>query len=193
VAASLTPRAFAALLALLGSTTATAEVWHADQHSGALRFVATQAGARFAGHFGKFMVRLDFDPAQPARARLDATIATQSADTSDAERDELLHGRDFFWTERFPESVYHAEGLKRDGNGWLATGTLTLRGVTQPVAVRFELRPGPDGQVMKGGAALRRLEYGVGQGDWASTEWISDPVDVDFELKLMQESAAPKP
>ena len=37
---------------------------------------------------------------------------------------------------------------------------------------------------MKGTASLERLAFGLGQGDWASTEWIGDDVEVRFELKL---------
>ena len=37
---------------------------------------------------------------------------------------------------------------------------------------------------MKGSANLKRLAFGLGQGDWASTEWVGDDVDVRFDLKL---------
>jgi len=81
MAASLMLRTIVALVALLPGV-AAADVWQADQHAGALRFIATQAGARFPGHFGKFKVRLDFDPAEPAQGRLEVTIAMSSADTA---------------------------------------------------------------------------------------------------------------
>lgn len=192
MAASLMLRTIVALVAVLPGT-ASADVWQGDQHSGALRFVATQAGAKFPGHFGEFRVRFDFDPAEPVKGRLDVTIATRSADTSDAERDEVLHGRDFFWVARFPEAEYHAEGFRRDGKGWIAAGELTLRGVTQPVAVRFVLKPKLRQLGMTGGVTLRRLEFGVGQGDWADTTWLGDPVDIAFDLSLQQETAAASP
>lgn len=182
----------AALFAVLPCA-AFADIWLGDQHSGALRFVAIQAGARFPGHFGEFKVRLDFDAAEPAKGRLDVTIATSSADTSDAERDGVLRGQDFFWVTRFPEAEYHAEGFTRDRKGYVAAGKLTLRGVTQPVAVRFELEPKLQRLTMKGGATLRRLEFGVGQGDWTDTIWLGDPVDVAFDLSLQQETAAAGP
>lgn len=193
MAPSLTLRAIALFVAWLAGAAAAADVWRADQHSGSLRFVATQAGARFPGHFGEFKVRLDFDPTQPANGKLDVTIAMPSANTADTDRDEVLHGRDFFWVSRFPEALYRATGFQPDGEGWIAAGSLTLRGVTQPVAVRFELKQKQQHFVMKGGATLRRLEFGVGQGDWESTTWIGDPVEVAFELDLRQETAAATP
>jgi polyisoprenoid-binding protein YceI len=192
MAPPLTLRFCAALLALLPCA-AVADIWQGDQHAGALRFVATQAGAKFPGHFGEFKVRFDFDLAEPAKGRLDVTIATNSADTADAERDEVLHGQDFFWVVRFPEAKYHAEGFTRDGKGWIAAGELTLRGVTQPVAVRFELKPKAQRLGMQGGVTLRRLEFGVGQGDWAETTWIGNPVDVAFDLNLLKETTAASP
>jgi polyisoprenoid-binding protein YceI len=192
MAPPLTLRICAALIALLPCV-ALADAWQGDQHSGSLRFVATQAGAKFQGQFDEFKVSFDFDPAEPVKGRLDVTIVTKSADTADAERDEVLHGQDFFWVARFPEAKYHAAGFTRDGRGWIAAGGLTLRGVTQPVAVRFEVEPKLKQLGMKGGATLRRLEFGVGQGDWADTTWVSDPVDVAFDLSLEQETAAASP
>lgn len=182
----------AVLMALLPAIAAAA-TWQGDQHSGALRFTATQAGAKFQGQFGEFKILFDFDAANPAKGVLDVTIATASSDTADAERNEVLHGRDFFWVEHFPDATYHAEGFKRDGKAWVASGQLTLRGVTQPVAVRFELNPKQEQLGMRGGAALRRLEFGVGQGDWTDTAWLADPVDVAFDLSLQPGPAAASP
>ena len=192
MATPLTLRFCATLLAWLPCA-AVAAVWQGDENSGALRFVATQAGAKFPGYFGKFRVRFDFDPAMPAQGHLDVTIATKSADTADTDRDEVLHGKDFFWVERFPEAEYHAEEFKRDGQGWIAAGELMLRGVTQAVAVRFEIKPNSGRLGMMGGVTLRRLEFGVGQGDWAETTWLGDRVEVAFDLSLQQETASASP
>ena len=192
MATPLNLRSFVLLVGLLPAVAAAA-TWRGDQHSGALQFSAIQAGAKFRGHFGEFKVRLDFDAANPSKGSLDVTIATASADTADKERNEVLHGRDFFWIVHFPEATYHAEGFKRDGKSWVASGKLTLRGVTQPVAVRFEVKPKQKQLGMKGGATLHRLEFGVGQGDWAETTWLADPVEVAFDLSLQPETAAASP
>ncbi len=163
---------------------ALADVWQTDQGSGKLTFSATQAGAKFTGGFESFQVRLDFDPSKPANGSLHVTVATPSIDTADADRDEILRSRDFFWAEQHPQAVFHAERIERDGSGWRALGQLTIRGVTKPASVRFALAPDFDKLSMKGTASLHRLAFGLGQGDWASTEWIGDEVDVNFELTL---------
>ena len=166
------------------SPAALAGVRQADQTSGHLEFSAIQAGAKFSGSFTRFHVALEFDPAHPAEGRLDVTVEIGSIDTQDPERDEILRSPDFFWVEKHPKAVFHAGRFERAGAGWRAAGELTIRGVKKPVPVTFTLAPGDGPAVMKGNASLNRLAFGLGQGDWASTEWVGDPVDIRFELRL---------
>ena len=184
LARALTLAIAAGAAALWLASPAHADAWAGDGKSGRLGFTATQAGARFTGRFTDFRVTLEFDAAAPGSGRLHVTVATASADTRDEDRDGILRGRDFFWSDHHPEAVFDAQGFERDGDGWSARGTLTLRGVTQPVVLRFTAVPAGDRLAMQGSATLRRLAYGVGQGDWASTEWIGDEVGVAFELSL---------
>jgi polyisoprenoid-binding protein YceI len=193
MARALIARLAALAVALLAGGNAWAGSWQGDGKAGLLGFTATQAGARFTGRFADFHVDFDFDPAAPARGRLHVTISTASTDTQDDDRDGILRSEDFFWSGRHPQAVYHAERFERDGQGWRAQGELTLRGVTKRVPVHFELAPDKDRLVMKGGAELRRLAFGVGQGDWASTEWIGDEVGITFDLSLNPASAAASP
>lgn len=176
------PRALA--LAFLLCPAALAGPREADAGSGKLEFSATQADAKFSGAFKRFHVRLDFDPAAPAQGRLDVIVDAESIDTQDGERDEILRGPDFFAVEKHPRAEYHATRFERAGSGWRAEGELTIRGVKKPVPVNFTLVPDGSTTVMKGTASLKRLEFGLGQGEWAETEWVGDAVDVRFELKL---------
>jgi polyisoprenoid-binding protein YceI len=193
LARALTLGLAAGCVALLCAGGASAGAWAGDGHAGALEFTAIQAGARFTGRFADFRVDLDFDVAAPAKGRLHVTIATGSADTQDPDRDAILKSQDFFWCERHPEAAYHAEGFESDGRGWRAIGTLTLRGVTRQVPVHFEVAPGTDRLAMKGAARVRRLAFGVGQGEWASTEWIGDEVEIAMDVRLDPAAPATSP
>lgn len=185
MAQPLIPRILLSTVAGCLACASQAAEWRGDERSGSLQFTAMQAGATFASAFRRFSVRFDFDEAQPAAGRLDVTVETGSVDTADVERDDILRSRDFFWCEQYPEALFHAQKFERDGAGWRASGELALRGLTRPVVVRFELAPGPTQLAMKGAADLRRLEFGVGQGEWSSTEWVGDEVGVLFDLKLL--------
>lgn len=172
------------LIGLAACVAAQAEVRQADGRSGKLEFTAVQAGAKFTGAFGKFQVRLDFDPSNASVGSLQVTVDAASIDTQDAERDEILRSHDFFWTERHPQAAFRAERFEPDGAGFRALGELSIRGVTKPAAVRFTLAPAGAGSLMKGTADLKRLDFGLGQGEWTSTEWVGDEVEVRFELTL---------
>ena len=179
--------------ALLAAGAAHAAAWQANGQSGELRFVATQAGAKFTGRFRQFDVSLNLDPAAPANGRLDVTVKAASADTADAERDAALKSEDFLAIDKFPAATYHASGFRKDAKGYVANGELTLRGVKKPVTVHFTLKRGVKGTTLAGGADLKRLAFGVGQGDWADTQWIADAVAIAFDLRLKPAAAAPAP
>lgn len=185
--------AWLAAFALLAASPAAAKSWQADAHAGPLQFVALQADAKFTGGFKSYDVRFDFHPAQPAAGRLDVTVALASTDTADPERDEILKSAEFFWTERHPQAKFHATKFRRVGKRWRADGELTLRGVTKPATVLFTLDEQPQSLGMKGDATIRRLPFGVGQGEWQSTEWIGDEVEVRFDLKLKPAPAPAAP
>ncbi len=190
MASALIAPAALACCGLLAAGPAAADAWRGDARAGSLEFTALQAGATFTGAFGRFEVEFEFDAANPAGSRLEVTVAIASVETHDDDRDEILGSRDFFWTGKFPQAIFHADRLEPDGKGWRASGELSMRGVTRPVAVRFELRPAGERLAMKGTAELRRLEFGIGQGEWAATEWVGDEVGVRFDLELSPAPAA---
>ncbi len=193
MATALIPRLLLTGIACCHAGAAMAGTWQGDQRAGNLKFTATQAGATFTGAFQRFKVRFEFDAKDPSRGKLDVTVPIASVNTQDADRDEILRGRDFFWIETFPEAVFHADRFEPNGKGWRASGQLTMRGVTQPATLRFELKPAAKRLTMKGTADLRRLEFGIGQGEWSATEWIGDEVGVRFDLKLVPADAAANP
>ena len=75
-------------------------------------------------------------PADGAPATGTLTLAAASLDTGHTKRDIHLRSADFFDTERFPELVFTAEQAKPQGDGTVeVTGTLTVRGVTEPLTL----------------------------------------------------------
>jgi polyisoprenoid-binding protein YceI len=173
--------AAAALAALLPCAAVPADA------GGSLTFEATQAGARFTGRFDSFAADIVFDPADPAACRFEVRIDTASADTLESQRDELLKGPDFFWVERYPAATYTGSGCRPGERGYVLDGELALRGVKRPVPLQFSYTPGRGGAGLEGTARLSRLAFGVGQGEWQSTEWVGDEVTVRFDLLLSQD------
>ena len=147
-------------------------------------FAGIQAGAEFKGTFHAYATTVDFDPDALDRARIEVQIQLASVDTQDKDRDQTIRGPDIFDTAHFPTAHYVTRSIVKSGSGYTATGALTLRGVTKDVPISFQLVPLGQSAKLVGTAQLKRLDFGAGQGDWKSTEWIADSVKVSFALVL---------
>ena len=174
----------ALLLVLLASPLAAAGTWHADGRSSVLAFSGTSQGEAFDGKFKTFDATIAFDPANLAGSRFDVRITLASADTANAERDDSLHGKDFFDTAHNPVATYTATKFRSlGGNRYAADGTLSLRGVSKPVTLTFTWTSGAS-PGLTGDAAMNRLDFNVGGGQWADTSQIANAVKVHTSLIL---------
>jgi polyisoprenoid-binding protein YceI len=174
---------------LLTATADAATTWTTDAARSRLVFTATQAGGEFDGQFRRFRADIAFDPADLAGSRFRVEIETASADTQDKDRDTALGGSDFFAADRWPTATYEAGEFAATASGrYEARGKLTIRGVTRDVPVSFTFKPAADGRSasLDGGTTIRRLDFGVGQGEWKDTKWIGNDVRIRFELTLQR-------
>jgi polyisoprenoid-binding protein YceI len=160
----------------------------ADPQQSRLEFTGVQAGAEFKGAFHKFSATVDFAPDAPASSRIDVQIDMNSVDTMDKDRDKTIRGSDIFDVAHWPTAHYVTRSITKTAAGYSAVGALTLRGVTKDVAINFQFTPAPAGATLAGNAQLKRLDFGAGQGDWKSTEWVADAVKISFSLVLKPKS-----
>ena len=156
----------------------------ADPAASRLEFIGVQAGAEFKGSFRKFTAAVDFAPDSLASARFDVQIDLNSLDTMDKDRDKTMRGPDIFDLAHYPTAHYVTRSFTKTAAGYTAVGSLTLHGVTKDVPIDFQFVSTAGQPKIEGTAKLKRLEFGVGQGDWKSTEWVKDEVKVAFSLVL---------
>jgi len=166
----------------------SAASYSADARQSRLEFTGVQAGAEFKGTFRKFSAAVDFAPDAPANSHIDVQIDLNSVDSGDKDRDTTIRGADIFDVAHWPTAHYVTRSVTKTASGYSAIGALTLRGVTKDVAINFQFTPSGAGAKLVGTAQLKRLDFGAGQGDWKSTEWVADAVKISFSLVL-----APKP
>jgi polyisoprenoid-binding protein YceI len=175
-------------LAATGTVYAAAVPWRMDADSSELKFTPRLAGGEFAGRFERFETTLRFDPADLAHSSLQVIVDLSSARTGDSDLDTALHGVDFFAVSRWPQARFSSTRIRALGGGrYEAAGKLTLRDRTRDLALpfRFELAaPGGGTARLTGTTTLQRLHFGVGQGEWRSTEWLDDAVRVEFSVAL---------
>jgi polyisoprenoid-binding protein YceI len=177
-----------ASVATVGRAASPVQSYTADPSASRLDFIGIQAGAEFKGTFRKFTAAIDFAPDALASSHFDVHIDLNSLDTMDSDRDTTMRGPDIFDIVHFPASHYATRGFTKTPTGYSAVGTLTLHGVTKDVPIDFVFVSTPGGAKLEGTAKLNRLEFGVGQGDWKSTDQVKDVVKVAFSLILKPRS-----
>lgn len=159
-----------------------------DPAKSSLEFTFLQAGAKDTGRFPRFTVTLDCPGADPAGGRLEVTVEVAALDTGDYDRDDVLRGGDLFDVKKFPQAHFLATRIVKTASGYEAVGALTIRGVTRDTRVPFTFRAATEGGAavgyMAGKTVVRRLDFGVGQGDWKATDQAGNEVTVSFTLRL---------
>lgn len=151
-----------------------------------LEFAATWEGTVFKGAFSRFDAFINFDPAELEASSFDVRIDVTSARTGSRERDEGMAEPDWFDFAVYPMARYQATDFQSIGGGrFQANGQLELKGVVHTVPVKFSWRELPGKAELAGGASISRLDFGIGQGDWATDEIIGLLVEVEFGLELV--------
>ena len=159
------------------------ELYREPQQS-RLEFAGVQAGAEFKAVFHKFTAAVDFAPDALASSHIDVQVQLNSVDSMDTDRDTTIRGPDIFDVAHWPTAHYVTRSFTKTAAGYTAVGSLTLRGVTKDVPIDFQFTPSAAGAKLAGTAKLKRLDFGAGQGDWKSTEWVADAVKISFSLVL---------
>ena len=63
---------------------------------------------------------------------------------------------------------------------------MTLRGVSLPVTVPFDIEIVDGVATMNSELSLNRSDYGVGQGAWAKGEWVD--LEVGLEITIVADA-----
>lgn len=172
-----------AALAAIVAPAAAAPNWTVDKAHSVLGFSGTVGGQGFNGRFTRWESRIRFDPGNLAGSSVAIAIDTASAATGDKTRDHALPTADWFAAATFPRATFEARRFKALGNGqFQAFGTLTIRGVTRPVALPFRLETRGKLARVTGALTLDRHAFGIGQGQFAGADMVAFPVQVRFSL-----------
>lgn len=152
-----------------------------------IRFVSRQMGVPVEGRFTRFAAQLKLDPKQPAASTVLLTIDTRSIAFGAPDTEAEAAKPAWFASAQFPQAQFRSTAVKAAGAGRFdVNGTLAIKGITREVPVPVTLAYGPaTGQgVASGSFTLRRMDFKLGEGEWADTGVVANEVVVRFRLQL---------
>lgn len=157
--------------------------WKLDPTKSRLGFSGTQTGTKFEGQFTRYSAAIDFDPDHLDSSHITVTVDLASAATGDTQRDTALPGKDWFDIADFPQAKFDSTTIESKGHGaYEAAGVLTLRGFSHPLVLPFTLETTGAMAHARGHVQLVRTAFGIGQGPWATGQWVGLDVGVDIDI-----------
>lgn len=180
------------------TTAAQAESYTLDTIHSFVYFSVDHLGmSTVYGRFNKSAGKATLDMAAK-KASIEMSIEAASVDTADIDkgsrprtRDDHLRSADFFNVAEFPRITFKSSGAKFSGDSLSELdGSLTMLGVTKPIAIRIERwKCGPHPYTKKvmcggnGSATIKRTEFGMKYGVPA----IGDEIRVMFNFEAYKD------
>ena len=107
-------------LSLSASVFAQVQSWKIDPNHTAAQFSVRHMGiSTVRGAFTKVSGSAQYDPSDPAKTSLEATIETASVDTRVEMRDNDLRSDHFFDVAKFPTITFKSKSVQAAGEGKL--------------------------------------------------------------------------
>lgn len=172
---------FAAVLSSGNSQAVEFNQVSADKSS--ISFGYRQMNVPLDGKFGKFTVRVAFDPAKLAAASAQIDVDLASIDTGSAEGNDEVVGKQWFNAKVFPTAKFASSGVKAlGGNRYEAAGKLTIKGKTLDTVAPFTFKQEGSSGVFDGVFTLKRLDYSIGEGPWVDVSAVANEVQIKFHV-----------
>src|SRR5215469_1318808 len=175
--------------------------WQIDPNHSAAQFAVRHGGISIVrGAFAKTNGTVQYDPADPSKTAIDATIDVNSVDTRVEPRDKDLRSPNFFDVEKYPTITFKSKSAASAGKGKMKiTGDLTIHGVTKEVVLDVDGPNGPTkdprGNQHMGASAttqISRKDFGVNGAPGGVGDDVQITIDVEM-LKRAAEAPAAKP
>ena len=165
--------------------------WTIDTtHSSVSFSVRHMVFAKVRGKFSKWTAAVEYDPASPAAAKVEATIEVSSIDTNEGQRDGHLKSADFFDAANHPSLTFKSTKVEPAGSHLKVEGDLTIRGTTLPVVLDVELLGGgkdPWGNQrvgFHGKTKIDRTAYGLKWNQALEAGGLLVGTEIEIELDI---------
>ena len=169
---------------LLASSGAGAQAVLIDKSE--IRFFSRQMGVNVEGRFRKWKANVDFRPKDLLKSKAEFEIDLGSIDLASEETETEAKRPRWFDVAKFPVATFQSTTMKDlGGDRYEIAGKLTLKGTARDETIPIEVKKDAAGNsVATGEFTIKRLEFNVGNGQWADPAVVADEVVVRVRMVL---------
>lgn len=158
---------------LLAGLSFAADTYTFDVSHSSIGFSVRHLGlSKVKGNFTDFSGVITYDAQDLTKSSVNVTIKTASINTDNDNRDNHLRGADFFNADSNAEITFVSEKIVKTADGFVAHGTLTMKGVAKKIELPFTLAgpiTGMGGEqriAIESAVKLDRQDFGI---SWSKT------------------------
>lgn len=177
------------VVALATVCAAETQTWQIDPAHTAAQFSVRHLGiSTVRGVFQKTTGSVTYDPSDPTKTQIDATIDASTVDTRVQMRDNDLKSPHFLDVAKYPTITFKSKSAQSAGQGKLhVTGDLTIHGITKEVVLDVDGPSGPVKDPMgnehmgaEATTTINRQDFGVS----ADPGMVGDQIQIILDVEV---------
>ncbi|HEY1090064.1 MAG TPA: YceI family protein [Burkholderiaceae bacterium] len=148
-----------------------------------IAFTSKQMGVPVDGRFKKFEAQLTLDPKKPEAGQVALKIELGSVSMGSAEVEAELVKPEWFDSKKIGFATFASSAIKAAGPGrFTVTGKLNIKNQIREINVPVTLTQAAGVSTAVGSFTIKRLEFKIGDGEWADPQMVANDVLVKFKL-----------
>lgn len=175
------------MVGALFASSAQAAQWQVDPSESSLGFRYEQMGSSQEGTFKQWSSSIYFDPDKLEKTDIKVLVDLTSVSAGGADQDGMLSEEEWFHTSKYPQAVYEVSNVKKLSAGkYQADGTLTIKDISVPVPLEFDLVIDGTKAIATINAELTRTAFNLGQKSFADESAVGNKVFIQSVLHASQ-------
>lgn len=156
-----------------------------DPASSSVSATFKQLNVPVEAKFKSFNARIDYDSGKAAAAKATVEIDVPSFDLGDPDYNKEVLKKEWFNAAQFPKASFVSTTIAPvpgPAGRLTVSGKLTIKGKTTDVSFPLTVKQDGGRQVFDGVLPIKRLTYGIGEGEWKDTSVVADEVLIKFHV-----------
>jgi polyisoprenoid-binding protein YceI len=141
--------------------------WKVKPGGAVIKFTSGKINGSFSGLKASIL----FDPRHPEQAKISASVDATSIATGFFLKNS--HAKDALGVDQHPAIKFVSGYVSKNGNAYVAKGTLTLRGVSRPAAIYFTFSDKGSQGVFSGNMKVAPRQFGIDHAGTPQTVMVT--------------------